>query len=243
MPMLTTYPITEVFGASAGSPYIQLPIPVASQIGITDGAASFTDAFPPLTFVNPTTGGTPPRGVDFNGITYMLSQYAVGLQQGLLCGYNAAVSTEIGGYPLGALLASADGTTFWFNTTAGNTSDPDTGGAGWLSFQPPSSAYISAAPAAGANNDYDAGGALNASVSTLDLNPPADCSLTGIAAGDNNQEILITNVSAFRVTLDALNAGSAAANRLRLAAGGTILTQYNATRIRYLTAVNLWVQA
>ena len=36
-------------------------IPVPSQIGITPGAASFTDGFPPLTATPIGSGGIPPR--------------------------------------------------------------------------------------------------------------------------------------------------------------------------------------
>ncbi|KAA1174648.1 hypothetical protein FP026_29625, partial [Rhizobium tropici] len=55
------------FAASAGGGYIRA-IPQASQIGITNGAASLTDGFPPLTFLPVGAGGTPPWGQDFNGI-------------------------------------------------------------------------------------------------------------------------------------------------------------------------------
>ena len=37
-------------------------IPVASQIGVVAGAASFTDGFPPLTFNPISAGGIPPWG-------------------------------------------------------------------------------------------------------------------------------------------------------------------------------------
>ena len=48
-------------------------IPTASQIGITAGAASLTDGFPPLTRTPIAAGGVPPSGLDMNGILYALS--------------------------------------------------------------------------------------------------------------------------------------------------------------------------
>ena len=49
-------------------------IPEASQIGITNGAASLNDGFPPLTMTPIAAGGTPPSGADMNGILNLLSQ-------------------------------------------------------------------------------------------------------------------------------------------------------------------------
>ena len=42
-------------------------VPVPSQIGITAGAASYTDGFPPLTMTPVAAGGVPPSGLDMNG--------------------------------------------------------------------------------------------------------------------------------------------------------------------------------
>ena len=56
--------------ASAGN---KNSIPVDSQIGITPGAASLADGFPPLTMTPVTAGGVPPTGPDMNGILFELS--------------------------------------------------------------------------------------------------------------------------------------------------------------------------
>ncbi len=80
-------------------------------------------------------------------------------------------------------------------------------------------ALIVAAPAGGANNNFNPGGSpawpgtLLAPYGRLDLNPPADCSLTGLLAGLDGQLVYIRNISAFNITLDNLNAGSTAANQ------------------------------
>lgn len=134
MPGIVTPPtIVEPFGVNADPSLITLPIPVASQIGVTPGAASFNDGFPPLTFLAEVAGGIPPTGQDFNGILYMVTASIAALQAGQPFAYNAAIVAAIGGYPVGIILGSADGTGQWINTIAANVTDPD-GGApgGWV---------------------------------------------------------------------------------------------------------------
>ena len=106
-------------------------IPAASQIGITPGAASLTDGFPPLTRTALSIGGVPPSGLDMNGALYLLSATDQWGQAGGQPTYDGAFSTAIGGYPLGAVLKSTDGLTWWRCTAENNTSNPDAGGAGW----------------------------------------------------------------------------------------------------------------
>ena len=60
------------FASAAAAPYIRA-IPQSSQIGIQNGAASFTDGFPPLCFQPETSGGVPPFGEDFNGILNVIT--------------------------------------------------------------------------------------------------------------------------------------------------------------------------
>ncbi len=100
-------------------------IPTASQIGITPGAASLTDGFPPLTFTPLAAGGIPPSGADFNGILNLLSANIQWQNAGGQYVYNSAFSTAIGGYPTGAVLLSSDGSTEWISTADNNTTDPD----------------------------------------------------------------------------------------------------------------------
>lgn len=107
-------------------------IPVASQIGVTPGLASFTDGFPPLTMTPLAAGGVPPYGADFNGILNFLSAGTRWTQAGGAYVYDSAFSTAIGGYPKGAMLLKADQSGYWVSTADNNTSNPDTGGGGWL---------------------------------------------------------------------------------------------------------------
>ena len=109
------------------------PIPVPSQIGITPGAASYTDGFPPLCATPVSSGGIPPAKADMNGILYGMSAVDVWMCAGGGFPYSSAFSTAIGGYPKGARVLMASGNGYWVSTTDNNVTDPDTGGAGWAS--------------------------------------------------------------------------------------------------------------
>lgn len=120
------------FGASAGGSYIR-QVPTASQVGISAGAASLTDGFPPVTFLPTAGGGTPPWGQDFNGILNQITAWSQWYQAGAPIVYDATFATAIGGYPKNTVLMSAivPGN-YWMATIDSNASDPDAGGAGWV---------------------------------------------------------------------------------------------------------------
>ena len=105
-------------------------IPVNSQIGVKDGAASYTDGFPPLTMTPIAAGGIPPAGGDFNGILNAITQSVRWACAGGQYAYDDAFSTAIGGYPKGALIQNAAGDVIWLNTVDDNKTNPDTG-TGW----------------------------------------------------------------------------------------------------------------
>lgn len=128
--------IQAPFGNSAGGGYIQNPIPIASQIGIQDGRASFTDGFVPLNFLPVGAGGVPPYGADMNGILYMATAWNRWQSAGGFVPYNSGYASAIGGYPKGGLLASTSFSGFWLNTADDNTGDPEAGAANWLKFYP-----------------------------------------------------------------------------------------------------------
>ena len=121
------------FANSAGSSY-KNTIPVASQIGITNGKASLTDGFPPLTFQAISSGGVPPFGADFNGILNEITAIQQWQEAGGFFPYDSTFSTAIGGYPKGAILQAANFGGLWTNTVENNTTNPDAGGAGWVSL-------------------------------------------------------------------------------------------------------------
>lgn len=93
--------------------------------------AQYNLGFPPQTMQPIDAGGKPPLGQDFNGIYWDITSWLFALQGGQLKAYDVAVSTAITGYALGAVVLMADGAGYWINTTNGNTTNPDAGGAGW----------------------------------------------------------------------------------------------------------------
>lgn len=107
------------------------PIPVASQVGIEDGRASYTDGFPPLTRTQLSAGGKPPFGTDFNGIFNAITAIQQWQSAGGGFKYDSAFAASIGGYPAGAVLATSDNSGFWINSVDGNSSDPESLGSGW----------------------------------------------------------------------------------------------------------------
>ncbi len=123
------------FADSAGGSFTR-PVPEASQIGIQDGAASLETGFPPDTFLPTGAGGVPPFGQDFNGLFNQVTAWSRWQNAGALVEFDSTFSVAIGGYPMGAIVASAsvDGQV-WFSTADDNTSDPDAGGADWSSLQ------------------------------------------------------------------------------------------------------------
>jgi hypothetical protein len=120
------------FAYAAGPTFIA-PIPSASQVGITNGKASLYDGFPPLTFDAISLGGVPPFGADFNGILNEITAITQWQQAGGMFIYDASFSSTIGGYPKGAVLQKANLSGMWLSTVENNITNPDTGGAGWIS--------------------------------------------------------------------------------------------------------------
>lgn len=123
------FPIPWADGASGG--FIRA-VPQASQIGVSNGAASLTDGFPPNCFLPIASGGSWPFAQDFNGILKQITQWARWYSAGGAIPYDATFQAAIGGYPKGAIVGSA--TIFgnlWMSLVGNNTSNPDTGGAGW----------------------------------------------------------------------------------------------------------------
>ena len=125
------FPIPFASGAASG--YIRdIPTdPVTPSTG--DAPASLYDGFPPETFAALSAGGVPPSGADFNGMFYLLSAWARWVAAGGPAVYNATFQAAIGGYPKGAVIRSAsiDGAIYRSLVDA-NTTNPDTGGAGWV---------------------------------------------------------------------------------------------------------------
>jgi hypothetical protein len=216
------------------------PFPEASQITITGGAASLNDGFPPLTMTDPAAGGIPPYGVDMNGILYLLSSWIAYLAAGQLPEYDATLQTAMTGYAVGAKLSqAANPAALWTNIVAGNVTDPDTGGAGWVSSV---ALNTTSAPTAGTHNDV----ALSTPSDEIhDVSTAAgNIVTTGFVPGRNGQRLTITKTSSDTntYTLSSLT-GSAAGHQIRCPAGGILLVrQYDYVTIEFNSTVNAWVQ-
>ena len=130
---LSNAPAQSVEAWATGDSTKTNPIPVPSQQGITPGAASWVDGFPPLCSADASAGGVPPNREDMNGGLYQMSAVDVWMCAGGGFPYNSAFSASIGGYPKGARVLMASGNGYWVSTVDNNVTDPDTGGAGWAS--------------------------------------------------------------------------------------------------------------
>ena len=212
------------------------PFPEPSQIGVLNGAASLNDGFPPLTMTNPTSGGIPPYGEDMNGILYLISAWVVFLAAGQVPGYDATLQTAMGGYAQGAVLAqAADPTAFWISSTAANMTDPDTGGAGWIS----SKALYSTAALTGSNDVVLPG----PSDYVIDVDTSAGAiNYTGFVAQRDGQRLTFTNVGTGSnlLTLNAINGSSSTANQIRLAADAGIVHNQSFS-IQYSQGATKWL--
>lgn len=208
-------PIILAF-AEAGD---RVVIPAASQIGVTNGKASYPDGFPPLTRLAKRSGGTPPSGLDMNGILFDLSAYCAWLQGGGKFTYSAAFVAQNTGYHPGAILQSAaDPTQFFYNETANNSADPDLGapGNGWIQFSPLSNPTGTQAANIGAGLQSIA---VASSTGFLDLTPNVGpTTLTDLTGGRIGQTVLVSNESA--------------SNALTIQAGATIRMSSNLTLLQ-----------
>ncbi|MDS7935680.1 phage tail protein [Acinetobacter sp. V91_7] len=87
--------------------------------------ATWSIGFPPITMTAVEEGGLPPKGLDFNGLFYELSDNTVFLAKGGRYQYDADYAKAIGGYPQGAILLSVDRTCEYISLIDGNLSDPN----------------------------------------------------------------------------------------------------------------------
>lgn len=127
----TPQTLLEAIASAAGGGFITNPIPDAPT---GTNAASVRGGFPPITMTEELAGGEPPLGQDMNGYLFLISSHTLYVQCGQPYLFNSALAAAIGGYLPGTILGMADGTGLWLNTLNANTSNPDTGGAGWVPF-------------------------------------------------------------------------------------------------------------
>jgi hypothetical protein len=124
------FPIT--FASSAGGSFIRT---VPQTPTGTPGQASLQTGFPPENFSPVSTGGVPPFGQDFNGILQQITAWNQWQAASGIVPYDSTFQTAIGGYPQNAIVQSA--TTLgiiYLCTVDNNLTNPDSAGAGWVSF-------------------------------------------------------------------------------------------------------------
>jgi hypothetical protein len=123
----------RAWAKNAGGGFIRT-VPVASQIGIQDGAASYNDGFVPDNFTLIAAGGVPPFGQDMNGVLNETTTWDQWYQAAAPIYFDSAFAAGIGGYPQCAIVQSAivPGD-FWLSTADNNTTDPDSvSAANWV---------------------------------------------------------------------------------------------------------------
>lgn len=99
---------------------------------------------------------------------------------------------------------------------------------------------VTVAPSVGENDNFTANSEFGPTIGFADLVPIGNCNITGWQSGFDGQLLIITNKTAFTVTLNALNASSLAANRFRLPAD-LQLPQNNGQAFKYSVSIGLWV--
>lgn len=125
------YKFTQVFANAATAGFVTSPIPATTA----SPAISQNVGFPPATAAPIGSGGTPPSIEDFNGMYQYLANWVNWAQAGGAVPWDSTFSSNFGGYPKGCVVASATiiGRQ-WFSTAENNTTNPDTGGAGWIEW-------------------------------------------------------------------------------------------------------------
>jgi hypothetical protein len=120
--------IAAIFAASG----IKNTIPLTSAGDTLPNNASYDVGFPAITLTPIPSGGLPPLGADFNGIFNEITGVSNWSSAGGLFPYDATFSAQVDGYPKGATLLKSIGYGMWQSNTDNNTTNPDTGGAGWI---------------------------------------------------------------------------------------------------------------
>lgn len=108
---------------------------IQNVTGEFDNSATYRLGFPPLTMQSIQLGGKPPKGTDFNGVLFDITENISFLCKGGRYQYNAGLSTLIGGYPEGSNLLLDDNVTEVVSTVAGNQNNPNADMTGWT-FKP-----------------------------------------------------------------------------------------------------------
>lgn len=121
---------------------------IQNVTGEFDNSATYRLGFPPLTMQSIRSGGKPPKGTDFNGVLFDITENISFLCKGGRYQYNAGLSTLIGGYPEGSNLLLDDNVTEVVSTVAGNQNNPNINMTGWI-LKPNKTTAVNVADASG----------------------------------------------------------------------------------------------
>lgn len=104
---------------------------IQETAGSEPNSATWEFGFPVITSEPISSGGLPPKRVDFNGALNTITANIVHQSKGLMYEFDAAYAAKIGGYPLNARLVLTTGEIVR-STVAANTNDPNTNMTGWV---------------------------------------------------------------------------------------------------------------
>lgn len=104
---------------------------IQESTGNEPNSATWEFGFPVVTSEPISTGGLPPKRVDFNGALNAITANIVHQSKGLGYEFDAAYAAKIGGYPLNARLVLTTGEIVR-STVEANTNDPNTNMTGWV---------------------------------------------------------------------------------------------------------------
>ena len=121
---------------------------IQNVAGEFDNSATYQLGFPPITMQSIRSGGKPPKGTDFNGVLFDITENISFLCKGGRYQYNAGLSTLIGGYPEGSNLLLDDNVTEVVSTVAGNQNNPNINMTGWI-LKPNKTTAVNVADASG----------------------------------------------------------------------------------------------
>lgn len=121
---------------------------IQNVTGEATNSATYKTGFPPITMQSIRTGGLPPKGKDFNGVLFDITENIAFLCKGGRYQYNSGLSTLIGGYPEGSNLLLDDNVTEVVSTVAGNQNNPNVDMTGWI-LKPNKTTAVNVADASG----------------------------------------------------------------------------------------------
>lgn len=105
---------------------------IQETVGEFPNSATYQKGFPPTTMKSSLEGGIPPKGTDFNGIFYDITENLSFQAKGGRYKYSSEFSTKIGGYPLGATLLLDDNVTEVVSEIESNLNNPNIDMIGWI---------------------------------------------------------------------------------------------------------------